>query len=200
VRDSEKTKLRIIETAGRLFNHKGYKATSLSDITSHCNLTKGAIYRHFEDKSSLEKAALLHMLSLMMNDMLHRIRSHSDAPSKLLSIIDYFESYGVNPPFEGGCPLMNASVEADDNNLELKEVVKSIMNEMHRSVSHVVENGMKRNQLKNNIDANAFASLMISSLEGSVMMLKVMDNDNHLKSTIRFLKDTIQGMKINSTD
>lgn len=195
MRNPEETKLRILRSAGRLFNTQGYKATSISDITVDCQLTKGAIYRHFEDKSHLEKEALLHMLSQMMNEMLTRVRSASNATEKLLAIVNYFESYGQKPPFHGGCPLMNAAIESDDGHPNLKIVVQNVMQEMHHSVCRIIENGKHHNQLKQNIDAEAFASHLISSLEGGVMMLKIMDNDAHIQASIQFLKKSIYSLQ-----
>ena len=55
MKSSEITKSKVLQEAITLFNTKGYRATSLSDITNATGLTKGAIYRHFENKEQLEK-------------------------------------------------------------------------------------------------------------------------------------------------
>ena len=57
MRDADLTIEKILEKSGILFNTQGYKATSISDITDLTGLTKGAIYRHFENKQDLEKKA-----------------------------------------------------------------------------------------------------------------------------------------------
>lgn len=198
VRNPENTKKQIISSASILFNTKGYKATSISDITKKAGLTKGAIYKHFKDKSDLEKECLISMTGILFSDITKNIKKRKDAPSKLFSILEYFEQYGKNPPFEGGCPLLNAAVEADDGDPELKKVVCKIVIGLQLGIAKVIRNGIERNQIKNNFEVDEFASVMYSAIEGAVMMLKVTDNDDHLQSVIKFLKRDIENKTLNA--
>jgi len=191
VRDPENTRKQIISSASILFNTKGYKATSISDITKKAGLTKGAIYKHFKDKSDLEKSCLINMTGILFSDITKHIKNGKDARSKLFSILEYFAQYGKTPPFEGGCPLLNAAVEADDGDPELKKVVCKIVNGLQSGISKVVQNGIDRKQITDDFDVNEFASVMYSAIEGAIMMLKVTDNDDHLQYVIKFLKRDI---------
>jgi TetR/AcrR family transcriptional regulator, transcriptional repressor for nem operon len=65
MRQPEITKDLILFKAGTLFNTKGYKATSISDITKATGLTKGAIYRHFTNKQSLESEAFEYLMTIV---------------------------------------------------------------------------------------------------------------------------------------
>lgn len=192
MRDPEQTKKKILMAANILFNTKGYKATSISDITSLAGITKGAIYKHFKDKAELEKKCLTNMTSIVLSNLSKRIKQAKDAPSKLNSILTYFEEYGDNPPFKGGCPLMNAAIEVDDTDIVLKKVVSNIMLSIQDGITGVIKQGLERNQLKNIPNPDAFATLIYSSIEGGVMMMKVTDNDKHLQSVIQYLKDDIK--------
>ena len=58
MRNPEATKELIISKSADLFNTQGYKATSLSDITKATGYTKGAIYRHFENKEDFNNLML----------------------------------------------------------------------------------------------------------------------------------------------
>lgn len=51
--DISATKLKIAETAEKLFSQKGYAATSMEDITSASGSSKGSIYYHFKSKERL---------------------------------------------------------------------------------------------------------------------------------------------------
>ena len=194
MRNPELTRSIILETACELFNTQGYKATSISDITDKAQLTKGALYRHFKDKSSLEKEALRTMCNKMLGDIVRSIKEADNSKDKLYCILDYFSAYGLKPPFKGGCPLMNAAIEADDNNLELKQVVQFIMGKIDEAICLIVNNGIKHNQIKKDTNAKQLSSLMISSLEGSVMMLKVFDNNIHLNNCVLHLQKEIDNI------
>lgn len=51
--NSEDTKQTIIEIATKIFEYKGYSATSMADIKKETNLSKGTIYYHFQNKEDL---------------------------------------------------------------------------------------------------------------------------------------------------
>ena len=48
-----KTKQLIIDVGLKLFSTRGFENTSLADIASEANVTRGAIYWHFKDKEDL---------------------------------------------------------------------------------------------------------------------------------------------------
>ncbi len=183
-------------SASTLFNTKGYKATSISDITSMAGITKGAIYKHFKDKSELEKECLTNMTSIVFANLTKRIKAEKDAPSKLRSILEYFESYEHTPPFKGGCPLMNAAIEVDDTDTKLKNVVSNIMLAIQEGIQKVIKSGIERKQLKDIPNPEAYAAIIYSSIEGGVMMMKVTDNAKHLISITQYLKEDIKSKTI----
>ncbi len=55
---SEATRRKIITSAVELFNEIGYPATGLGDIIERAEMTKGALYYHFDSKESLATAII----------------------------------------------------------------------------------------------------------------------------------------------
>lgn len=55
---SEATRQRIIDSAVHLFNEIGYDATGLGDVIEHAEMTKGALYYHFDSKQALASAII----------------------------------------------------------------------------------------------------------------------------------------------
>ena len=55
---SEATRRKIIAAAVDLFNEIGYPATGLGDIIERAEMTKGALYYHFDSKESLATAII----------------------------------------------------------------------------------------------------------------------------------------------
>jgi len=192
VRNAEITKTTLLEESGKLFNVKGYKATSISDITTKTGLTKGAIYRHFENKAELEKATLTYLINGMMIKLRQQIKKKNDAPSKLNALLDYFAAYTSKPPVHGGCPLINAAVEADHANPELKKVVNRSVLLLHNSIKHILTNGVKYNQLDSTIDKEQLASFIFSALEGGIILSQVTGRKKHLQGVVDELRHRIQ--------
>ncbi len=55
---SELTRQKIITAAVDLFSEHGYPATGLGDIIARAEMTKGALYYHFDSKESLAEAII----------------------------------------------------------------------------------------------------------------------------------------------
>lgn len=55
---SEKSRQQILDAALRLFSHRGYGATSVVDIATEANVSKGNVYHHFPDKETIFRSLL----------------------------------------------------------------------------------------------------------------------------------------------
>jgi len=55
---SEKSRQQILDSALKLFSHRGYGATSVRDVAEEAGLSKGNVYHHFPDKESIFRALL----------------------------------------------------------------------------------------------------------------------------------------------
>lgn len=196
MRDPEYTRNKILQRSGVLFNTHGYKSTSISDITGATGLTKGAIYTHFRNKEELERTSLAMLAESMYEKMRNAIKVEPTAGLKLRAIFRFFESYITDPPFKGGCPLMNAAIESDDASPILKKEALKILSTLRRSIVVVLENGIKHGQIKPGINAEFFATLIIASLEGAIMMGKLQDNNEDIRRILKHLESQLREIEV----
>jgi AcrR family transcriptional regulator len=54
----DETKTRIVRSAQRLFNQRGFQGVSIDQIMAEAKLTRGGFYRHFASKSDLYAEAM----------------------------------------------------------------------------------------------------------------------------------------------
>jgi len=196
VRNPEITKEKILKQSGHLFNTQGYKATSISDITKATGFTKGAIYRHFESKAVLEMETLSHLSIQMFSYLRSKIKEEKTAPEKLRAIFQFFETYISKPPVKGGCPLLNVAIEVDDAHPALRKRAVTILDVFRDSIVTILSNGIKHNQLKPDIDKEYYATLVIASLEGAIMMSKLRGNDDDIMRVTKHLDKTLSEIEL----
>jgi TetR/AcrR family transcriptional regulator, transcriptional repressor for nem operon len=196
MRNPEVTREKILKKSGVLFNTKGYKATSISEITDATGFTKGAIYRHFGSKAELEKETLFHLSAIMFEETKSRIKAELTAGNKLRALFRYFESYITKPVLKGGCPLLNAAIEADDANPELRKAALGVLNVLRDSLLTILTNGIKYKQLKADIDKDYFATIVIASLEGAIMMSKLRGDNEDIRRVIRHLEQQVKAIEL----
>lgn len=196
MRNPDLTREKILKKAGTLFNTQGYKSTSLSDITDATGFTKGAIYRHFKSKEELERESLFYLTSIMFSKLRELIREQTTAGDKLRAVFRFFESYTSNAPVKGGCPLMNVAIEADDAHPLLRREAVKILNILRDSVIVILENGIRYKQIRSGIDKEFYATLIIASLEGAIMMGKLRGDGSDIKRVIRHLESQLKELEI----
>jgi TetR/AcrR family transcriptional regulator, transcriptional repressor for nem operon len=196
MRNPDQTREKILKKSGVLFNTQGYKATSISDITTATGFTKGAIYRHFKNKAVLERETLSHLSAIMFEKLRKRIKSEATAGAKLRATFRYFESYITNPEVKGGCPLMNVAIEADDAHPLLRRQAVKILDILRDSVTTILENGIKYGQIRKDIDLTYYATLIIASLEGAIMMSKLRGNNEDICRVIAHLELQLKDIEL----
>ena len=191
MRNAISTKELIIKESANLFNTQGYKATSISDITKATGLTKGAIYRHFENKSDLEQQALRSLAKLMFTELGSKIKAASTFKDKMEATFSFFEDYMHTPQYEGGCPLLNAATEVDDTNVVLRQQTFNMLAQLKASVQKLIENGIKNNQVKPETDAAFYATIFIATLEGGIMMSRLERKPDAILKTVDHLRTVV---------
>lgn len=196
MRNSDLTKAKILKKSGVLFNTQGYKATSISDITTATGLTKGAIYRHFKNKAVLEKETLFHLSSFALDRLREYVKGESTAGNKLRATFRFFESYVTRPEVKGGCPLMNVAIEADDAHPSLRREAIKVLDIYRDSVIVILKNGIRFKQIKPDIDPDFYATLCIASLEGAIMMSRLRGNNDDIRKILRHLELQLKAIEI----
>lgn len=177
---AEETRSFIIEKTAPLFNKKGYAGTSLTDITNATGLTKGSIYGNFENKDEVAIAVFAHNVQTLTKKINAAMNAKESATDKLMALLDYYRSTWKNMFERGGCPILNASIEADDNLPYLKKNVQNSIKIWADNIAKLIETGKQKSEFKKDIVALDYAYTIITLLEGGVMMSKIMNNQNLL--------------------
>lgn len=190
MRTPDQTKDLIISEAISIFNTKGYRATSLSDITKATGITKGAIYGHFANKEEVAIAGFEYATRIIVSQIQEVIQGAPKAPEKLIAIANYYSDYIMNPPIKGGCPIINTSIEADDDHAHLRTKVVRFIGVMKDSLQKIIYRGIKEGQIKEDANAEEFSVLFYAAIEGGIVMSRI-EGDNRTYEIIRkkLLKD-----------
>lgn len=188
----DETKAMIVQEAAALFNQQGYAGSSISDIMRVTGLKKGGIYNHFESKDDLALQAFDYAVGQIQKRYRQAWASKEHSIERLQAIIDVFRIYIDNPEhpiIKGGCPLLNTAIESDDAHPALKEHAQRAMNSWRELFRKIIGKGIKKGEIRPNVDADEIASILISTLEGSVMMSKLYSDSIHVERAIRHLSD-----------
>jgi TetR/AcrR family transcriptional regulator, transcriptional repressor for nem operon len=188
---AERTRELIISKSAPLFNTKGVAGTSMSDILEATKLAKGSLYVHFENKEDLSHAVVDYHLDKLVESVNATLSKQTTAKGKLFAYIDLF-SDPLDPPFTGGCPLLNFGMEADDTDQKIRKKVNAIIEGSEQSIAGIVKKGIADGEFKSGWDAREFATKLFAMIEGGIMMSRVAGSNKAIKILIRALKKEIE--------
>ena len=170
----QKTRARIIAEAASLFNQRGFEGGSLSELMEATGLEKGGIYRHFSSKEELAAEAFDYAWKAALDTRMHDLDRISNSVDKLKQFIANF--IDRRPSVPGGCPLLNTAIDADDGNPILRDRARKGLHDWRDRLRSIVDTGIKRGEIRQGVDAKAVATLIISSLEGALVINRLERN------------------------
>lgn len=188
---AEQTRQYIIEKTAPIFNKKGYFATSLSDITTATGLTKGSIYGNFKDKDDLATHVYTYQSKKIAEAVNQQIIQQKTALKKLLSFLDFYKENFKNIAASGGCPMMNAAVEADDSLSFLTPKVKRSFDLWRQRFILILEEGVASGEFKQHISAENYAIMFMAMIEGGILLSKISGRGKDLAIVLDKMKEMV---------
>ena len=191
MRKGERTRQEIIRKAATIFNEKGYDGAALSDLMRATGLEKGGIYRHFENKEQLAAEAFDYAWKVALDTRFEGTQEISNTVDRLKRIVWNFQDKrsGLVP---GGCPLLNTAIDADDGNTKLRAKALAALRSWLRRLQSVIEEGKRRGEILRGVDSSELGTLIISTLEGSLMVSRLRRKDDARDLASRHLVEYLE--------
>lgn len=183
----DETRQKIIAKAAELFNQRGLEGTSMADLMEATGLEKGGIYRHFPSKEAVAAEAFDYAWEEAFQERVRDLDSIPGSVDRLKHLIANFVERRSTIP--GGCPLLNTAVESDDGNPILRERARQALGKWQNLLTSVINEGIQRREIRSGVDPNRLAMLVISTLEGALMISRLERNRDALLAARSHLDD-----------
>jgi TetR/AcrR family transcriptional regulator, transcriptional repressor for nem operon len=172
----EETRARIVRSAARLFNRKGFAEVTIAEIMQAANLTHGGFYRHFSAKEELYAEAVRHFLCKSAPELWQKNHVDPCARGAELArmIADAYFSTDHQEDREGSCPLISLPSDVARGG----EVVKAAYRYVIANMAEIFEAGLE------GPNGRERALALVSLCVGSMVLARGVD-DAKLAATIR---------------
>ncbi|KRT13252.1 transcriptional regulator [Pedobacter ginsenosidimutans] len=191
---AEKTRNFIVEKTAPIFNMKGYAGTSLNDITAATGLTKGSIYGNFANKDEVALAAFDYNLKNVSSRIDADMNKQVSVKDKLLVYINIYQKFIDGSVSEGGCPVLNTAVDADDTHPELRgKVLKAVLGWKNK-IAKLVETGISVKEINADHNPEQVALTIIAIIEGGIMISRLTNKPAHWNLIMESLKKYINSL------
>ncbi|HEY1947701.1 MAG TPA: TetR/AcrR family transcriptional regulator [Bryobacteraceae bacterium] len=187
------TKERIIEAAAPVFNRNGFVGTSLSDLMEATGLQKGGIYRHFKSKEELAVAAFDHAWQVARKIRWLDVDKTEGAIGQLQKLVANFVERRTGL-VQGGCPVLNTAIDSDDGNPVLRENVRKALQQWAKGICDIVAAGIQSHEIRRDVDPQAVATMLISALEGAIMMTRLQESTQPFEKVREYLNSFLESL------
>jgi AcrR family transcriptional regulator len=128
-RHKVETRQRILESARRLFNCKGFAEVSIAEIMEEAGLTHGGFYRHFTDKEELYAEAVRWFLCEEAPKPWQRPRRNGHK-RRAERMVDAYFSLDHFDDCETCCPLIGLPTDVARSGGPVKEAYEDVLRKL----------------------------------------------------------------------
>jgi AcrR family transcriptional regulator len=192
MKKGSQTKRGILEQAVQIFSVRGFEGMSMDELMHATGLTKGGIYNHFDSKDDLALQTFDYSLQVMRERFRKQLEGKRTTRTRLLAVIELFQSLLEDPLFAGGCVLLTTAVEADDTHPALRERARKALDDWRATIIRTMTRGMELGDVRPDTDVESAASVIVAALEGAIMMSKTYGDNVHMERTVRHLSAYIE--------
>jgi AcrR family transcriptional regulator len=154
VSKGEATRWVILDEAGRLARHVGLAGLTIGSLATQTGMSKSGLFAHFGSKESLQIQVLEHSSERFVDDV---IRPALKAPRGIPRVRDLFGRWLEWDSADGGCPLVAATFELDDQPGPVREYLVRIQRDWADTLATVFTSGIGEGHFRPDADPRQFA-------------------------------------------
>ena len=151
----------ILRTAARLFQQRGYDATSMNDVAAALKLSKGGLYHHFQSKDEILFEIMNHAMEITQERVIGPVRNIADPEERLRALIRLHIEVVLSPRDREITVMLH-------ENHPLPPTLRKRINTRKKEYIHFVENLMgevqRARRAKGTVSARAAAFALLGMI------------------------------------
>jgi TetR/AcrR family transcriptional regulator, transcriptional repressor for nem operon len=194
LRDSERTRERLLQAASREIYRWGFQSASLDTILAIAGVTKGALYYHFKSKEELGYTVVEEVIaSNVRGKWVRPLQSGKDPIDALIGAVQRISVRPVD--VRGGCQLNNLAQEMSPLDAGFRKRLAIIFDAWREAVASVLREGQTHGSVRRDVEPDDAAGLLIAMVEGYGSLAKNAQDPKVMKAGIRNIVDWLRSLR-----
>ena len=187
----------IIHESLKLFSLNGFLSTSIQDILSAANTSKGGFYNHFSSKEDLFYQVLEEARKIWRDKNLHGLDDIDQPIDKLIKLLEnYKDRYLLDAEnFPGGCIFIMFAVELGDSRPHLSREVQKGFTGLKSMLKKILENGQSSSIKYNGLSTDTITEIIFNGMLGASVSYSVDKSYEALDESINSLIDYLDKLR-----
>lgn len=165
-RTREFDEIEVLDKAVKLFQCKGYYATSAQDLVEALGISRSSLYDTFQDKRGLFIRALQHYRATTSKKMIEMVSSTSDIEEAIRQIFKQAVKDAIEDRLSKGCFMVNTTVELAPHDKDVAEIVNQNMVDVEAALTLAIEKGQREGVFNRTMSAVSLARFVFNSISG----------------------------------
>jgi len=164
-----KTKERILGEGIKLFLQKGFRGTTIEDITDAVNITKGAFYWHLKSKNELLNTIIEKFEKELINGLLEHMKGfEGDFIKTFREYHKYINEYARN---NGELCVLSATLAAEisGSGTSAEKKIKAVYSKYIGFINSLLERGKKEEFFSDTFDTLLNAHIILAIHNGILL-------------------------------
>jgi TetR/AcrR family transcriptional repressor of nem operon len=171
LRDPERTRKRLLQAGFREVYRSGFRSASIDTILAATNVTKGALYYHFDGKEDLGYAIVEEIIAKLPQD--NWLRPLQRGKNPIDALIGIVQATSVRPEdVKGGCPLVNLAQEMSPLDEQFRKRLETIFNAWQEGIATALRRGQSEGTVRRDLVPEETAGFLIAMYEGYALLAK----------------------------
>lgn len=195
-RDPDRTRQRLLQAAFHEVYRYGFQSAGLDAILAAANVTKGALYYHFESKDALGYAIIEEVIATFPRDrwLLPLQRNEDKDPiDVLIGIVRAIPSQTKD--VKAGCPLVNLAQEMSQLDEQFRKRLEKIFQAWQEGIATALRKGQDQGTVRRDLVPEETASFLIAMVEGYEVLAKNAQNPNVWNMGVRNIVDWLNSLR-----
>jgi TetR/AcrR family transcriptional repressor of nem operon len=194
LRDSERTRERLLQAASREIYRSGFQSASLDTILAVAGVTKGALYYHFDSKEALGYAVIDEVIAPdVRGKWVSPFQSVKDPIDALTGAV---RRIPVRPAdVRGGCQLNNLAQEMSPLDGGFRKRMAVIFDAWRQAVASILREGQIHGSVRRNVEPDDAAGLLIAMVEGYASLAKNAQDPKVMKAGIKNIVGWLRSLR-----
>jgi AcrR family transcriptional regulator len=194
LRDSERTRERLLQAASREIYRSGFQSASVDTILAVAGVTKGALYYHFDSKEALGHAVIDEVIATCVRGKW--VRPLQNGTDPIDALIGAVQGIPVRPAdVRGGCQLNNLAQEMSSLDAGFRKRLAIIFDGWREAVASALREGQTHGRVRRDVKPADAAGLLIAMVEGYGSLAKNAQDPKVMKDGIRNIVDWLQSLR-----
>src|SRR5580700_179848 len=172
-RDPQRTREHLLQAAFRQVYRYGFQSAGIDTILAATNVTKGALYYHFDNKEALGYAIIEEIVAKLPRDRWLLPLQRSKDKDPIDALIGIVRAIPARPrDIKDGCPLVNLAQEMSQLNEQFRKRLERIFHAWQEGIAMALRRGQYQGTVRRDLVPEETASFLIAMVDGYEVMAK----------------------------